>query len=388
MERLIFIKGKNPELSRLEIISYLDSRNYKYSVVEDSVDFVVIDMDSVVLGVIESLGGTLKIANVLAEGDDINKEDVGNLGLEKLLKEKIFGLSVYSQTNQYEIYNSIGKDLKNVFKEKGIKAKYFGFPKHRRPMMRNIEVIKKELVEHSFELVVCVSEKRFYIGITNSLHNPLEFQKRDVGRPVQRAIFSIPPRLANIMINLAQAKEGDILLDPFCGIGTILQEAALKGIIIAGIDKDENCITSARQNLKWLSDEYNLRMDLGRRVKAGDATKLSKYFKKDSIDAIVTEPYLGPPLKGNQNQKKVKELFDELRPMYEKSLKEMHKVLGSGKRVVIVSPCIRTREDNVIKFDFENIAKKVGFKIIESVTDFEKRHRTIREIFVIEKSQL
>ena len=232
MERLIFIKGKNPELSRLEIISYLDSRNYKYSVVEDSVDFVVIDMDSVVLGMIDSLGGTLKIANVLAEGDDINKEDVGNLGLEKLLKEKIFGLSVYSQTNQYEIYNSIGKDLKNVFKEKGIKAKYFGFPKHRRPMMRNIEVIKKELVEHSFELVVCVSEKRFYIGITNSLHNPLEFQKRDVGRPVQRAIFSIPPRLANIMINLAQAKEGDILLDPFCGIGTILQEAALKGIII------------------------------------------------------------------------------------------------------------------------------------------------------------
>lgn len=388
MERLIFIKGKNPELSRLEIMSYLDSRNYKYSIVEDSENFTVIDMENVILGMIESLGGTLKIANVLTEGDDINKVDVGSLGLEKLIKENIFGLSVYSKKDQYEIYNSIGKGLKKRFKEKGIKAKFFGFPKHRKPIMSNVEVIKKKLVEHSFELVACVSEKRFYIGITNSLHNPLEFQKRDIGRPAQRAIFSIPPRLANIMINLAQAKEGDVLLDPFCGIGTILQEAALKGITITGIDKDENCIVSARKNLKWLSDEYRLKVDLGRRIKTGDATKLSKYFKNDSIDAIVTEPYLGPPLKGNQSQNKVKELFDELKPLYEKSLKEMYKVLKNGKRIAIVSPCIRTRKDDVIKFNFEKLAKDARFNIINSVTDSEKRHRTIREIFVIEKSQL
>ena len=213
MERLMFIKGKNPELSRLEIISYLDSRNYKYSIVEDSEDFIVIDMENIVLGMIESLGGTLKIVNVLAEGNDINKINVEGLGLERLLKGKVFGLSVYSRKDPYEIYNSVGKRMKKFFKENGIKAKYFGFPKSRKPQMSNVEVIKKELVEDSFELVVCASEK-FYIGITSSLHDPLEFQKRDIGRPVQRAIFSIPPRLANILINLSGAKACDILLDP------------------------------------------------------------------------------------------------------------------------------------------------------------------------------
>jgi tRNA G10 N-methylase Trm11 len=385
MERFVFIKGKNPELSRLELVSYLDSRDYKYSVVDDSEDFIVIDME-MVFGMIDSLGGTLKIANVLTEGDDINKVNLEKLELGKLLKKNIFGLSVYSKKDQYEIYNSIGKKLKGIFKEEGIKAKYFGFPKHRKPQMSNVEVIKKKLIEDSFELVVCISEKRFYVGITNSLHNPLEFQKRDIGRPVQRIIFSIPPRLANILINLACAKEGDTLLDPFCGIGTILQEAALKRIDISGIDKDEKCIESAKQNLKWLADEYRLKADFGRKIMAGDAMKLSKYFKKDSIDAIATEPYLGPPLKGNQNQNNVKKLFDEIRPLYEKSLKEMHKVLKSGKRIAIVSPCIRTREDKVIKFDFEKIAVDAGFKIIDSVIDAEKRHRTLREIFVIEKS--
>ena len=383
MERLMFIKGKNPELSRLEIISYLDSRNYKYSIVEDSEDFIVIDMENIVLGMIESLGGTLKIVNVLAEGNDINKINVEGLGLERLLKGKVFGLSVYSRKDPYEIYNSVGKRMKKFFKENGIKAKYFGFPKSRKPQMSNVEVIKKELVEDSFELVVCASEK-FYIGITSSLHDPLEFQKRDIGRPVQRAIFSIPPRLANILINLSGAKACDILLDPFCGIGTILQEAVLRGMVISGVDNDKECINASKKNLEWLAKEYGLQINL-EMIRAGDATKLSKYFKKDSVDAVATEPYLGPPLKGNQSQKDVEKLFKDIRPLYKNTLKEMHKILKKGKRAAIVSPCIRMRGDKVANFDFRYLAEGAGFRIINSVTDSEKRHRTIREIFVIEK---
>jgi tRNA G10 N-methylase Trm11 len=383
MERLIFIKGKNPELSSMELASFLDSRNYKYSVVEDSGNFMIIDIENVVLGMIESLGGTLKIANVLTEGGSIDKIDIESLGLERLLKKNIFGLSVYSQKDQYEIYNSIGKRLKKIFKDKGIKAKYFGFPKSRKPQMSNIEVIKKKLIEDSFELVVCVSEK-VYIAITSSLHDPLEFRKRDIGRPVQRAIFSIPPRLANILINLSGAKPCDVLLDPFCGIGTILQEASLRGICILGVDKDQECIKGSKKNLEWLEKEYDLEIDIDK-IRAGDATKLSKYFKKDSIDAIATEPYLGPPLKGNQSQKDVEKLFDDIRPLYKKTLKEIHKILKKGKRAAIVSPCIRLRGDRVVNFDFRKLAEDAGFRIMNSVTDSEKRHRTIREIFVIEK---
>ena len=249
--------------------------------------------------------------------------------------------------------------------------------------MTNVEIIKKKLVEESVEIIVCASDK-YYIGTTESLHNPFDYQKRDMERPIQRPIFSIPPRLANIMINLVGAKGGDSLLDPFCGIGTILQEAALRKIKINGIDKDEECIKSAKTNLGWLADQYGINIDL-EKIRHGDATRLSEYFEEDSIDAIATEPYLGPPLKGNQSHEDVEKIFEEIRPLYEKALKEFYKVLKGGKRASIVSPCIRMRENKVIRFNFKEIAEASGFKIINSIIDAEKRHRTQREIFVIEK---
>lgn len=43
------------------------------------------------------------------------------------------------------------------------------------------------------------------------------------------------------MINISGIKEG-VLLDPFCGIGSILQEAVLMGFDIRGVDIDKNCI--------------------------------------------------------------------------------------------------------------------------------------------------
>lgn len=381
MEKFIFIKGKNSELSSLELASYLDSRNLDYSIVEDSENFTVIETEEIDKGMIKQLGGILKIAKVVNESNKIDSKSLE--GLEKMIGGKVFGLSVYSEKDEQNIYKIVGNQLKKRLKSLGINAKYFGFASNRRPRMTNVEVIKKRLVEESVEIVVCVS-KKFYIGTTQALHNPFEYQKRDMERPVQRPIFSIPPRLANIMINLAGAKEDDILLDPFCGIGTILQEAALRKIKIRGIDKDEICIESAKQNLLWLAKEYKLQLDL-EKIRHGDATRIGEYFDGNSIDAIATEPYLGPPLKGNQSQEDVKAIFEEIRPLYEKTLKEMYKVLKKGKRAAIVSPCIRTRGNRTVKFDFKELAERAGFKIINSVTDAEKRHRTIREIFVIEK---
>jgi tRNA G10 N-methylase Trm11 len=254
------------------------------------------------------------------------------------------------------------------------------------PQLTNVEVIKKRFVEESAEIVVCSSQNRFYVGVTRHLHNPFEFQKRDVGRPIQRTIFSIPPRLSNILINLSGAKEGDMLLDPFCGIGTILQEAALNGIEIAGIDTDEGCVNSCKENLRWLSKEYGLDLkDLEKKIVSGDARKLSEYFGEESFDAIATEPYLGPPLKKKPSVEDAKKILDDIRELYEKSLEEMYKILKRGKRIAITSPRIRVTKSKSIGLGFDSIASGIGFKIISSFVDAESRHKTLREIFIIEK---
>ena len=250
--------------------------------------------------------------------------------------------------------------------------------------MTNVEVINQNIISESAEIIACSSRDKVYIGITQVVHNPFEFQKRDVGRPRQRIIFSISPRLANILINLSQAKEGDILLDPFCGIGTILQEAALNGIIIRGMDIDEECVKAAKENLKWLSKEYNL-SSLDEKIMTGDSRNLSEYFERNSIDAIATEPYLGPPLKKKPSLNEINKIFEEIQDLYDDSLREIYKVLKPGKRIAIVSPCIRTTKSKCVNFDFRSIAAKNGFKIVNSFIDAEARHKTVREIFIIQK---
>lgn len=387
----IFITGKNYELSRFEIISYLDSRNYEYDILDNSNDFLVIRLSDIdIEKMINSLGGTLKIADVLAEipRNELNSA-LDKIELEKIFKLKtekfVFGVSVYSEKDTYKIYKLIGNFFKKRLKQTGINAKYFGFSRERKPQLTNVEVIKKNLVDKSAEIVVCLSDK-IYIGVTKALHNPFEFQKRDIGRPVQRTIFSISPRLSNILINLSGAKEGDTLLDPFCGIGTILQEAALNEINILGLDIDRECVESAKENLRWLSKEYRLDLNnLNEKIISGDAKKLNEYFKENSIDAIATEPYLGPPLKKKPSMQEVNKMFEEIKNIYEESLKEMYKILKTKKRISIVSPCIRITKSKCVKFDFTSIAKKIGFKIINSFIDAERRHKTFREIFVIEK---
>jgi tRNA G10 N-methylase Trm11 len=383
----IFIKGKNPELSKFEILSYLDARNYEYKVLENAKDFLIININNAdIERMINSLGGTLKIAPILASflKSELNSA-LENINVKDIFKSKIklFGVSVYAEKNSYETYKLIGGYFKKKLKQDGISTNYFGFSR-KEPVMTNVEVIKKNLINESAEIVVC-SKNKTYIGVTKAIHNPFEFQKRDIGRPIQRTIFSIPPRLAKILINLSGAKEGDKLLDPFCGIGTILQEAILNGINIIGLDIDENCIRGSKENLRWLSTEYNLNLNIDDKVKQGDARRLSEYFQRNSIDAIATEPYLGPPLKNKPKESEAYKIFEDIENLYEESLREMYIVLKPKKRIAIVSPCIRISKTRDVKFDFQSIVRKVGFKMVNSFIDAEERHRTFREIFVLEK---
>jgi tRNA G10 N-methylase Trm11 len=70
----------------------------------------------------------------------------------------------------------------------------------------------------------------------------------------------IPPKLAQVMINLARRDEADfqdkILFDPFCGSGTILMEAYLMGIknIIGSDLSDRELFQIVNKTYNWIID--------------------------------------------------------------------------------------------------------------------------------------
>lgn len=94
---------------------------------------------------------------------------------------------------------------------------------------------------------------------------------------------SLTPEDARLLVNLASDPE--LLLDPFCGTGTVLAEAALKGIEVVGLDVSAEAARGCWSNMKLFS------ADALCSVIVGDARRPP--FRQESFDAISTDPPYG-----------------------------------------------------------------------------------------------
>jgi tRNA (guanine10-N2)-dimethyltransferase len=106
--------------------------------------------------------------------------------------------------------------------------------------------------------------------------------------PIKKPVFhptSLKPRLARLLINLSRVQKGKTLLDPFCGTGSVLIEAAILGTNPVGMDIDAKMVSGSKTNLKFYRQKAKLIQ--------GNALELQKSFKLDSIDAIATDPPYG-----------------------------------------------------------------------------------------------
>jgi tRNA G10 N-methylase Trm11 len=200
---------------------------------------------------------------------------------------------------------------------------------------------------------------------------------------------------------------GNRLLDPFCVVGTLIQEAALMKMDVIGVDKDSWCVKAARANLDWLKKEYPLQLEqMASTVLLGDARNLTNQIEINSIDAIATEPTLGPALHHIPTMSRAKRIVEDLKSLYYDFLEEAHKVLKYNGHLVIVSPCVRTRTGIPVYLDIDKKAESGGFKkvhpikredfVIEnkmveeftrqtSFTDAEERHKIVRQIHIFKK---
>lgn len=167
---------------------------------------------------------------------------------------------------------------------------------------------KLGLSANKVELIVVKSPNgRIVIAESTGAQNITALARRDQGRPKRDAFVGmLPPKLALMMVNLAlpslalsnsndNSQNGDQknqkrVLDPFCGTGVILQEAALLHHAVYGTDLVDKMIAYTKENLQWLADSHNLTIDAT--VAVGDAMD-TKW--QAPIDAVVCESYLGQP---------------------------------------------------------------------------------------------
>lgn len=338
MNKYFFILGNNKALSVAELLAALDLKNSR--LISPELLFWETESEIVPENLIKRLGGVIKIGVFLDKITETKSHKDALLPLlGAILTNNIrdnhegkfcFGVSVYGESFLKSF--NIGLELKKNLKEKGISSRLVT---SRDSQLSSVVVTQNKLIKKGVELVLIKDGGEILLGKTLAVQPFKDLSKRDYGRPARDDESGmIPPKLAQIMLNLAEIESDQaIILDPFCGSGTILMEAALLGYEnLAGTDLSPKAVADTKENLAWLKDQYDLKFKTNIFLK--NATKLAESFKENSVDAVITEPYLGP----QRGWHDLKEVSRELESLYGAALKEFAKILKPHGRVVMIWP--------------------------------------------------
>lgn len=335
-----FVFGNHPSLSLAELLALTNCKEGEFF--NNSILAVNLPLNIVSATFIDNLGGTIKMGEVI-DILPISKKREANL----IIKKEILNLAKNSQTkfnfafSDYSgnfLAKNFGLEIKEELKKIGINSRLVV---SREKILSSVAITQNKLIKKGLEIIIALNENKILIGKTEAVQDFRELSKRDYGRP-QRDDFSgmLPPKLARMMVNLAGPTEEElVILDPFCGSGTILSEAALAGYkkMIAS-DISSKAINDSKINLNWTKERYNLD-PIDCRFINRSVVNLAKVIKEKSVDLIITEPYLGPSRALN-NLSLVKE---ELESLYSQSLVVFKQILKNNGLVIMIWPVFFTK---------------------------------------------
>jgi tRNA G10 N-methylase Trm11 len=132
--------------------------------------------------------------------------------------------------------------------------------------------------------------------------------------------------------------DGTRLLDPFCGTGVLLQEAALMGFSVYGTDIDERMVRYSRDNLNWLKDSHDVHVDWF--LETGDATSHSW---QQPVDTIACETFLGRPLSALPDPATLQKIVQDCDTIHRKFLQNLATQAKSGFRACVAVPAWKTK---------------------------------------------
>ncbi len=400
MPKYLFILGKNWRLSIAEIIELLNSQNIKFKVIDLSPKACIVETQNKLYlreldRIQERLGGTLKIGSILYEYNDqlltrsFGKEHKDDERIEPTnWIEKLWGnvkgkrikftISIYPVLDSKPNFdvvraiNYLNNKTKSILYELGAyKVRYYKYDVKKEgtkenptnPLWPHVIIKEKLTTPPNAEIMFVETYTKTYISRTATVFDSIWQQVRDKNRPYVSPEISTSPKLSRILINLTKAKKNNTILDPFCGTGTILMEALLMQMHIIGIDIDDKQVKHARANLRWLAP--HLRQQMNIKIIQGDATRLSKYIN-ENIDAVCTEPELGPVVKTRLQYDEALKIKSDLEKLYFAVLKEITKILPSNKRIAMTTPRFNTTQ-GIVSVDIIGIARKVGLNIIKLI---------------------
>lgn len=406
--RYAFVLGRVYTLSVAELFAVLEKPDAALgltgepiSVLEASPEVVVVEAQGSlnVEKLQKKLGGIVKILQVI---DQVKKrpQDSINFALKHYFKPSVlkkqflkeykgktqFGLSVYLLdmalakppardardgkslgTSVFGEPKRLGMMIKNVLTESGQSVRLV-LPEFNSLALASVVVTKNLLLTKGAEICVLAGQDTIYTAKTLVVQDFEDYGRRDYQRPVRdEKQGMIPPKVAQIMLNLSGCKTSDTVLDPFCGIGTIVQEGLLLGFRMLGSDINRGAIRGSETNLEWFRNRY--KVPPGKySVEVADATNLAHLLGGQKISAVVTEGTLGPIYTQYPDSKEIAKNFSNLEALYAKSFAEFAKFLPKGGRVILCIPAYKKTRDAYDRLPSLDFITALGYNLIDIIS--------------------
>jgi len=371
----------------------------------ESIDFEITESDETgaiiscsqqsALRLIHRLGASYKIARILKEptvgeavrllelpyvdkfnwtisGYNTNVPDIEEAKEEirDFLKEKNLGRSKFIDplTNQMEDADSDPRSEEGRFQFREVKAsdllsRVFGVHSDQRKRSKGQRESASMLEGIDFVVHGGIGDSGPFFADTIGMSDIAGFETRDFARPYQDPTLTLSPRIARAIVNMAAINTGGVMLDPFCGLGTFLQEAVVLGYSAIGIDKNADLVSRAKTNLRWTLEEFltgGVRGSTRVQIIRQDARRIHE-LALPRVDFIASEPILLPSFKKNPSSREANYLINESEQIYEAALENLGPLLSSpNSRIALTTPTIIDSGGRAHSVSIADPARKAG----------------------------
>ena len=400
---------------------------------------------------ITTLGGTIKYAKVIAELPASRTDKTSLLAASRFITQhyhakwahsphKItLGLSAYNLNMSARDVQKTGLILKSSLKKSGTSLR----------LIPNDQAALSTATAHNNKLggspykvellLIKTTDRRLIIAESRGVQNITAYTRRDRHRPRRDTFVGmLPPKLAQIMLNLAlgagplahqkscpgripavssksnssgnavrraidlsERLESDLatevdrrrplILDPFCGTGTVLQEALLAGYDVIGTDLSQKMVDCTTENLSWLQSTFTTPgHPIGRviDIHQADATT-HRWPDSQHLTAVVCETYLGQPFSAPPAPQKLAEVVGNCNHIITGFLTNIRPQLAPNTPLCIAVPAWYDASGRATHLPLIKNLQKLGYHQLNHIPLIYRRPDQVvaRELLILRTSR-
>jgi tRNA (guanine10-N2)-dimethyltransferase len=345
VETIFFlVSGENQTLPFSEVKAILEAEGFAYEVLKSFPQVLRVHSDSNCIEAVQRRASMMRICGVEAFNCQAEMKEI-NRNVEEADVASYIGENE-SFVVRVKRIRGISSDINTETLEKELGEKLLG----------KVKGIKVNLKFPQKTFIGLLSGDSFIFGLMKAEIRAKGFIKRGSKGKVFTHSAEMPPKLSRCMVNLAQPRSGDVVLDPFCGTGSFLLEANLIGCRVLGFDVLRSMVRGSLRNLFIFNA-------CSEGLMVADAQSLP--LRDGTVDCIVTDPPYGIS---------ATTLGLGRREVFEGFLSAAAKLVKKGRRICVAAPeTVQVKE----------IGERLGFKHVES--HFIYIHRSLtREIAVFQ----